>query len=136
MSVQSALVAGAVSGSLSWTAVGDLIPAVRGLLISSLIMVLASITLATQQSTALSRLSSNTDGMRRLRISLGYQNQQQQWKPRNFQVLIWQIPAGLLTVSIFLFVFGLNVQIWVRFVRHVESRTVYLLRSTRRESFH
>ncbi|KAI1867024.1 hypothetical protein JX265_007600 [Neoarthrinium moseri] len=121
LAVTSALIAGAVSGSLSWTAVGDLFPPVRGLFLGSLIIVLASISVANQQSTALYRLGCNTSGIERLRNSLG-RLEGQQLKASKLQVLIWQVPSLLLIVSIFLFGLGLNLQIWLCFAesqRHV-----------------
>lgn len=114
--MQSGLVAGAVSSSFSWTAIGDLLPVVRGFFLSSLVTVLASISLATQQGTALYRLSSNVSGMDRLHSSLGYLRSGQ-WEPRKLQVLIWQMPAGLLTISIVLLGVGLYLQIWIGFAK-------------------
>lgn len=96
---------------------GDLFPVVKGLFLGSLIMVLASIGVANQQSTVLFRLNSNPGGMERLRSSLG-QLHGQQWKPSKLQVWIWQAPSLLLIVSIFLFGLGINLQIWIAFAKH------------------
>ena len=109
--------AGAVSSSFSWTAVGELFPVVKGLFLGSLIIVLAAISVANQQSTVLLRLSSNNSGMDTLRSSLGRLHGQC-WEPRKLQVWIWQAPSLLLIVSLFIFGLGLNLQIWISYAKY------------------
>jgi hypothetical protein len=111
-----------VSGSLSWTTVGDLQPAVRGLFISSLITVLASIGIANQQSTVLYRLSSNNNGTEILRSSLQRRGQPQE--ASRFQVFIWQAPSLLLIISILLFGLGLNIQLWLVYAMLHQDKVV------------
>jgi hypothetical protein len=112
-----------VSSSLSWNAIGDLFPAVKGLFVGSLIIVLASISVANQQSTVLHRLNSNTSGIEKLRSSLGRLTGQT-CEPRKLQVVIWQAPSMLLIVSLFLFGFGLNLQVWMYYVKYKKDAVV------------
>ena len=62
------------------------------------------------QSIALHRLSSNTNGLERVRNLLGY-NEDGGWKARHLQVFMWQSAVMLLNVAIFLFVLGLFIAI-------------------------
>lgn len=112
----SALIAASLSSAFSWNVYNELLPVVQALWFSALILVLTSIIIALQQTTALYRLSSNSDGMDSLRKSLGYLDGQQ-LKPRKLQVFIWQTSGLLLNGSIGLFGIGLLLQIWIGYAR-------------------
>lgn len=83
---------------------------VRAIWYSGLLLSLAAISNAMHQSIALHRLSSNTNGLERVRSLLGY-NAVGGWRARNIQVFMWQSAVMLLNVAIFLFVLGLFIAI-------------------------
>jgi hypothetical protein len=86
---------------------------------SGLTLSLAAIGTATQQSVALSRLSSYQDGLRRLRAVLGKElpatgKASQTWSVKWAQLFVWQVPVMLLNFSILLFLVGLVVMLKAR----------------------
>lgn len=83
---------------------------VRGVWYSGLLLSLVAISNAMHQSIALHRLSSNTNGLERLRNLLGYRKDGS-WKIRHLQVFMWQSAVMLLNIAIFLFILGLFIAI-------------------------
>ena len=104
--IQSALVSGVCASAFSWYNITPQPYSVRAVWYSSLLLALVSITIAAQQSGALHRLSSNQDGLAKLRLMLSYKHAGV-LKARYSQVYIWQTPVMLLNISICLFLIGL-----------------------------
>ena len=109
--IQSALVSGVCASAFSWYNITPQPYPVRSVWYSGLLLALVSITIAVQQSVALHRLSSNQDGLAKLRSMLSYKHAGV-LKARYSQVYIWQTPVMLLNVSIFFFLIGLVIVVF------------------------
>ena len=93
--------------SPSWT--------VRAIWFSSLVLALTSVSIATQQAVALSRLSSHPNATTMIFRLLDKRSEVQlgaQLEPSLLQLYIWQIPVSLLTGSLYFFITGLAVLLW------------------------
>ncbi|KAK3708547.1 hypothetical protein LTR37_011442 [Vermiconidia calcicola] len=123
----SGLITAAVASAFTWSGSGVLTAPVRGLWYSALIVVLAAVSIATQQSIMLHRLGSNSEGMQRLRRSLLRNVNAQKWEPSKMQVLIWQMAVMLLNISISLFGIGLLLQICMEFGKTGEGVETMLM---------
>lgn len=92
-----------MSAAFSWKDLDSLPWVTRGLWNGSLLVDLASICLAMQQSLALNRLCCYRDRRQRIRNMLG----DAEGRPRWSQFFVWQAPPMLLNVGVLLFVIGL-----------------------------
>ncbi|KAH7000322.1 hypothetical protein EDB80DRAFT_723711 [Ilyonectria destructans] len=111
VNITGALVASVVSGALSWPAVDNAPWTTKALFYSTLILSLASISAATQQSIALYRIGGNDSGLEVLQNLLKRRGSQ---NASRLQAYTWQMPVMLLNVGIFLFLLGLMILIWNR----------------------
>lgn len=109
-SPQSALISALFAAAFSWYNITLQPYTVRAVWYSGLLLALAGISSAMQQSIALHRLSSNTNGLERVRNLLGY-SKGGTWKARHLQIFMWQSAVMLLNVAIFLFILGLFIAI-------------------------
>ncbi|KFY18494.1 hypothetical protein V493_08562 [Pseudogymnoascus sp. VKM F-4281 (FW-2241)] len=106
----SALISALFAAAFSWYNITLQPYTVRAVWYSGLLLSLAGISSAMQQSIALHRLSSNTNGLERVRNLLGY-SEGGTWKARHLQIFMWQSAVMLLNVAIFLFILGLFIAI-------------------------
>jgi len=74
--------------------------------------IIASITIATQQSITLHRFSANSESLRHLQTRLGFR-EGDTIKPRYLALFVWQLPVMMLRFGIYLFLVGLLVLVWV-----------------------
>jgi hypothetical protein len=125
---QGALISGVYASAFSWYNVPPQPWSIKGSWYSGLLFALVSICIATQQSVALHRLSSNEDALIRLCSIFSYNNAGI-LKPRYTQIYIWQAPVMLLNLSIALFLLGLVVLVY-----NEEDVTVSALHVCRRIS--
>lgn len=115
--MQCALVTGAVVQALTWPQVQTPSQLPSSLWYGSLVLSLAAICLATQQSIALNRISSYKDYTSRIRSLLGQEivsednDKSKTWVPRKLQLYVWQASIMLLNFGILLFVIGLGIMI-------------------------
>lgn len=87
---------------------------VLGIWYSSLLLVLGAIATATQQAVKLARLNTFPQSGQMIRGMLGYHDaQDRRWKVRKLQIFIWQTPVMLQNGSIYTFILGLVVIIWM-----------------------
>ncbi|KAI1414627.1 hypothetical protein F5Y13DRAFT_158970 [Hypoxylon sp. FL1857] len=117
IAVTSALVAAVASSAFTWPTITTpgVSWVVRAAWYSSLLLSLASICTATQQSIVLSRLATNPQGSVILRMMLGkskHQGSNGQLEPRRLQLYIWQVPVSLLSGGVYFFLAGLTVMVW------------------------
>ena len=115
---QCALITGAVVQALTWPQAQTPSQLPSGLWYGSLVLSLAAICLAMQQSVALSRLSSYNDYASRIRALLGQKllskdsDRGETWVPSKLQLYFWQTPIMLLNFGILVFVVGLGMMIF------------------------
>lgn len=107
--IKGALIAAVIAGAFSWTRSTEIPWTSQAVWYSSLILALASVSTASQQSIGLYRLGSHPEGLRKLRILLGGPNQN---RPRKSQLYIWQVAVMSLNVSVLLFLIGLAILLW------------------------
>jgi len=118
--ITCAIIASVITIAITWPPASPSPPwLTTALWYGGLTLSLAAIGTATQQSVALSRLSSYQDGLCRLRAVLGKElpatnKASQTWSVRWTQLFVWQVPVMLLNFSILLFVVGLVVVLKAR----------------------
>lgn len=103
---QCALLAGVVTAALSWQDPTSVHWITRGLWYGSILIDMASICLATQQSVALNRLCCYQDRWEKIRRMLGAGPDHT--RPHKIQLFVWQAPIMLLNFGVILFVVGLT----------------------------
>lgn len=126
---------GTIASAFSWSTVPDDPWSTEALWTSALVLALTAISLATQQTIGLSRLSSCEKGWQKIRRLLGEQNPyygtrsmrrsfgrlrrytESRVRIKKSQLWIWQTPVMLSNFAILLFVIGLMISIFVRAVR-------------------
>ena len=115
---QCALITGAVVQALTWPQAQTPSQLPSGLWYGSLVLSLAAICLAMQQSVALSRLSSYNDYASRIRALLGQKllskdsDRGETWVPSKLQLYFWQTPIMLLNFGILAFMVGLGIMVF------------------------
>ncbi|MCJ1235150.1 hypothetical protein MMC14_003116 [Varicellaria rhodocarpa] len=130
----AALISGVVIGSFSTYSAPSDPWTTHALWLSALLLALTSISIATQQSIGLNRLSSNENGLYKIRRLLGEDNpryhpydrglyvsdNEQSKEPRvrirKSQLWIWQTPVMLLNFALLLYIIGLMTAVFSRAV--------------------
>jgi hypothetical protein len=79
---------------------------------SALLLALAAIATSAQQSVALTRLGSHSDGLCKIRQLIGKRDGLTKFKARKLQLFIWQAPLSLLNTSVVMFIIGFAVLVW------------------------
>lgn len=111
--LQSALVAGVISGAFSWYNIEQTHWTVKAVWYSGLVFAFASISATGLCSASLLRLQCHSQSTAQIRAVVGYQKSgSSPWKARPLQPWIWGSPGLLLKVSIVLFVVGLAIDLW------------------------
>jgi hypothetical protein len=109
VSVTGALSASVISTAISWPAMSEAPWTTQSLYYSALVLSLASIAAASQQSIILYRIGGHDDGLQKLRKLLRKPGSAD---PKPLQVYIWQMPIMLLNIAVSLFLVGLFILIW------------------------
>ena len=133
--VESALITGAVIGSFQIYSAATDPWSTNAFWVSALLLALTSISIATQQSIGLNRLSSYENGLGKIRLLLGEQNPrfdnihratykgrnekiaEYRFRMRKSQLWIWQTPVMLLNFAILLFIIGLMIAVFSKAVQ-------------------
>ncbi|KAK4499144.1 hypothetical protein PRZ48_009656 [Zasmidium cellare] len=106
--ITSALIAGTVSASFSWSNVERAPTITLACWYSALLMILISITTATQQHNTLQKIASRSDSALRLQDLLKRRSAPSKPATPDFmQHFIWQTPIMLLNIGIPLYIVGL-----------------------------
>jgi len=113
---QSALMGGVIASTFTWPILNDSKASnhttVIGLWYCAILLAVVAIASASQQAVMLSRLSSYSDGMQRVRNMLGTLEGQHR-VPQKLQLFIWQTPVMLQNGSIYMFIAGLVALVWI-----------------------
>ncbi|KAL8935987.1 MAG: hypothetical protein Q9216_005163 [Gyalolechia sp. 2 TL-2023] len=128
--LSSAMITGTIAAAFSWYSVEDDPWTTEACWTSALVLALTAISLATQQTIGLSRLSSCENGWLKVRHLLGKDNPdygkslrrphkhaKNKMKMKTSQLWMWQTPVMLSNFSILLFVVGLMISIFARAAR-------------------
>ncbi|KAJ8112382.1 hypothetical protein OPT61_g5236 [Boeremia exigua] len=111
VNVTAALIAAVVSAIFSWPTIEETPWTATAVFYASLILSLATVASASQQSIALHRYGTHSQGLVMLRKSLASSSNK---RASRLQIYVWQMPVMLLNVSITLLIVGLFILIWDR----------------------
>lgn len=110
---QGAILASLFASAFTWPLMQISAYSTQGCWFGGLMLIISSITIATQQSITLHRFSTHVNDLRNLRGLLGYQDTPAGiWRPRKIQLYVWQMPVMMLRFGIYLFLVGLFLLLW------------------------
>lgn len=111
---QAALFAGLYGGAFSWSNIDGAPWSTKACWYCGLMLIIGSISTATQQSITLYRFTSKDSSCHDIfRILKGRRSDKtERWKPSQSQLYIWQVPVMLLRLGILLFIIGLFFLLW------------------------
>lgn len=109
----AALIAGVTAAAFTWPSIENSPAATPALWYSSLIFSIVSILSAMQQGNLLYKLTSRSNGLRRLQAMLRSNRQVGgKWQESKGQHFVWQTPLMLLNFSFWLFLIGLMIMVF------------------------
>ena len=104
-----------VTSAFTWPSIANAAWSVKALWYTALLLALAAICTATQQSIVLLRLATHPNGSFLLCSLLSKDVEHGRGfpkAPRLLQLYIWQVPISLLNGGVYFFIAGLGVQLW------------------------